>query len=109
MPRKRKQTVSPGRIALFVVLIQLVLAAAWAWQHRSRLRSAVSTVTTELPLPVQGGSSQTSAGAAAVPARANGKLAIRHAAHDTQLGVAADAIALLRIVEMYQWTEHCDG
>lgn len=111
MPRKRKQTISPGRITAIVVLILLLLAGAWAWQHRSRLRSAASTISTELPLPAQSGGSSPSAAAnaAAVPVKTSGKLIIRHAAHDTQLGIAADAVALLRSVEMYQWTEHCDG
>lgn len=110
MPRKRKQTISPGRIAAIVVLILLLLAGVWAWQHRSRVQSAVSTISTALPLPTQGtGSPKPDASAASVPIKTSGKLAVRHAAHDSQLGVTAEAPVLVRIVEMFQWVEHCEG
>lgn len=110
MPRKRKQTISPGRIAAIVVLILLLLAGVWAWQHRARVQSAVSTMSTELPLPPRGADSpQPAANAAVVPITTNGKLVIRRPARDAQLGIAVEAPVLVRIVEMYQWTEHCDG
>lgn len=105
MARKRKQTISLGRVALIAALILLVLAGVWAWQHRGRVRSAASTISTELPLPGQtGGSSPPDA---AVAAKVNGKLVIRRPARDEQLGITADAAVLLRIVEMYQWHERC--
>lgn len=109
MPRKRKQTVSPGRIAAIVVLILLIIAAVWAWQHRARMQSVVSSVSKELPLPPQiAGTSQANRDAAPTPAKVNGKLSVRRPARDAQLGVAADAPILLRVVEMYQWHERCE-
>ena len=105
MPRRRKSSVSFGRIALIVVLILLVLAGVWAWQHRARLRSAASTISTELPLPAQNtGSVPSDAG---TMAKVSGKLVVRRPARDEQLGISADAAVLLRIVEMYQWHERC--
>lgn len=100
--RKRKQSVSPGRIALFAAPVLLALAGVWAWQHRARVQSAVSRISTELPLPAQ-----PDANAAAVATRVTGRLSIRHPPRDAQIGVSADAAILLRIVEMYQWHERC--
>lgn len=92
-----------------MVLILLLLAAMWAWQHRRHLQSAASMISAELPLPAQNGGSAQTAANTAVPAKVSGKLAIRRPARDAQLGIAVDAAILLRVVEMYQWTEHCDG
>lgn len=105
MARKRKQTISLGRVALIVALILLVLAGVWAWQHRGRVRSVASTISTDLPLPGQAASSAPPD--AGVPAKISGKLAVRRPPRDEQLGVSADAAILLRIVEMYQWHERC--
>lgn len=110
MPRRRKQSISFGRIALFVALILAVLAGVWAWQHRARVQSIASTISTELPLPVQNaGSAPPTPNAVAEAAKVSGKLSIHRPPRDAQLGVSADAAILLRIVEMYQWTERCDG
>ena len=109
MARRRKQSISLGRVALFVALILAVFAGVWAWQHRSRVQSAVSTITADLPLPAQkGGSAQSDANAPAVATKVSGKLSIHRPPRDTQLGISADAAILLRIVEMYQWHERCE-
>ena len=107
MARRRKQSLSLGRIALFVALILLVLAGVWAWQHRARVRSMASTISTELPLPGQAGGGSTPKDTA-VATKLSGKLVVRRPARDEQLGVTADAAVLLRIVEMYQWHERCE-
>lgn len=39
----------------------------------------------------------------------SGKLSVPAAARDADLGVSADAIVLLRNVEMYQWREQCSA
>jgi len=39
----------------------------------------------------------------------SGKLDVRTPARDTQLGVSADAVMLLRFSEMLQWLEQCAG
>lgn len=108
MARKRKQKVSPRRIGVFVALILIGLGAIWAWQHRARVQSVVSTVSAELPLPARKTDVAPAATTAAVPLKLGGKLSISHAPRDAQLGVAADAAVLLRIVEMYQWHERCE-
>ncbi|HEX7917460.1 TMEM43 family protein [Rudaea sp.] len=107
MARKRKQKVSSRRIGVFVALILLGLGAIWAWQHRVRVQSAVSTISAELPLPARKTDAAPEA-TAAVPVKLGGKLSVKHAPRDTQLGIAADAAILLRIVEMYQWHERCE-
>ena len=38
-----------------------------------------------------------------------GRLSVKKAPRDTQLGIAADAVMLLRYAEMLQWQEHCAG
>lgn len=43
------------------------------------------------------------------PRRFEGALVASGPAHDGPLGVSANAAALLRHVEMYQWHEHCEG
>lgn len=108
MARKRKQKVSPRRIAVFVTLILLGLGAIWAWQHRVRVRSAVSTVSAELPLPTRNTDAAPPTADVAVAAKVAGRLSVRHPPRDAQLGVTADAAILLRIVEMYQWHERCE-
>ena len=108
MARRRKQSISLGRVALFVALILAVIAGVWAWQHRARVQSAVSTITTELPLPTQNAGSAQSDVNAAVATKMSGKLSIHRPPRDTQLGISVDAAILLRIVEMYQWHERCE-
>lgn len=108
MAPRRKQSISLGRVALFVALILAVIAGVWAWQHRARVQSAVSTITTELPLPTQNAGSAQSDVNAAVATKVSGKLSIHRPPRDTQLGISADAAILLRIVEMYQWHERCE-
>jgi len=108
MARKRKQGISPRRIAVFVALILLGLGAIWAWQHRARVRSAVSTVSAELPLPGRKTDAAPPVADSAVATKVAGKLVVRHQPRDAQLGIAADAAILLRIVEMYQWHERCE-
>lgn len=109
MARKRKQTISAGRVAALVAFVLLVLAGVWAWQHRARMRSAASTVGAELALPAQNaGSAQSDAGVAAVATKLRGKLVVGRPPRDAQLGIVADAAVLLRIVEMYQWHERCE-
>ncbi len=93
-----------------VVLILAVVAAigAYAWLHRH----AAPATETKVSQPVE---------ALHVPAAkidpANegrvvaieGPLTVVKPARDTQLGIDADAVMLLRFAEMLQWQEKCDG
>ncbi|WP_347262419.1 TMEM43 family protein, partial [Rudaea sp.] len=108
MARKRKQKVSPRRIAAFVALILLGFGAIWAWQHRVRVRSALATVGTELPLPVRKTDPANPGADVAIATKLAGRLSVLHPPRDPQLGIAADAAILLRVVEMYQWHERCE-
>ncbi|MBS0515880.1 MAG: hypothetical protein JSS16_10445 [Proteobacteria bacterium] len=109
MARRRKQRISPRRIGVFVALILLGFGAIWAWQHRARVRSVMSTVNAELPVPARAPDASQSGTSAAMPVRVAGKLSLKHAPRDAQLGVVAvDAAVLVRSVEMYQWHERCE-
>jgi hypothetical protein len=113
MARKRKQTgLSPLRIGVLVALIVLVAAVLlWPISHRIKML---------LPQRSDGSGNATSAGSSAarddskasagdgIAMRKSGRLEIRHPPRDAQIGVTAEAIILLRIVEMYQWHERCE-
>ncbi len=68
----------------------------------------MSAYNTELALPARKTAASPAEATAAVAAKVSGKLSLKHAPRDAQLGVAADAAMLLRIVEMYQWHERCE-
>jgi hypothetical protein len=108
-----KSSNRPNLIVLAVVVIAAVLVA-YAWLHK-RHQSA------EAP-PTPGDKSSAATGEALAissdridPAnegrqvQLSGDLSVKAPASDTQLGITADAIMLLRFAEMLQWREQCVG
>jgi hypothetical protein len=101
MARRRGSSVA-APLAAAVVLG----AGGWfAWQHRAELprmagmpAAAPTTPATRTEPPVDGR-----------PLTLSGTLRVTRPARDTQLGIGADAVALLRRVEMLQWQESCAG
>jgi hypothetical protein len=102
----------PNLIVLLLVLV-VVAVGAYAWLHKR-----------PLPGPVKQPASQNPPAAQAPHAVAadridpsnegrviaiSGKLDVRTPSRDTQLGVSADAVMLLRYAEMLQWREQCSG
>jgi hypothetical protein len=103
----RKKKMASTRIVWLVVLGLLIALGVWAWLHRTQFHPAPTMTRTELALPPQ-----TPAGAQEQGSNAQvaGKLQIRQAPRDVQLGVSSpDAVILLRKVEMYQWQELCEA
>ena len=108
-----KKTNSPRVIVLILVLGAAALAAFVWMRHRNPATGSASQGTT---------TGTASEGAPlAVPAdhviasnegrtiALSGKLDVKVPAKDTQLGVSADAVMLLRFAEMLQWLEQCAG
>jgi hypothetical protein len=100
MARRKKSSISFGRIAAFVALFVLAALGWWAWQHRAQWRP----LEVSKPIDREAGS-----GAQGVAQQLSGKVQIVKAPRDKELGIVApEAVILLRIVEMYQWHERCE-
>lgn len=103
MPRRaRKRNPSP-----LIGIALLFLFAVIAWYGVARLGWHLRQ---SAPAPVAD-NTQPAVDAANDGRRVtvSGKLSTPSAARDEQLGLNADAIVLLRNVEMYQWNEQCAG
>jgi transmembrane protein TMEM43 len=104
------KTSNRSRIIILLLAIGVLGIGAYAWQQRhastpqpagavSPLESQVPTVSADRIDPAHEGWTVS----------VSGKLTIGTPARDTQLGVSADAVMLLRYVEMLQWREQCAG
>ena len=82
-------------------------AGGWfAWQHRAELPRLADVAPSPSRAP-SGGRADPAADGRRLTL--NGKLRVTKPARDAQLGIGADAVALLRRVEMLQWQESCAG
>lgn len=99
MARRKKSSLSMGRIAVLVVLLLLAALGWWAWQQRPQWR----------PLEVPKSSDHESVSTTQdVVQQLSGRLQVVKPPRDKELGIVApDAVILLRNVEMYQWHERC--
>jgi hypothetical protein len=100
-------------LPILVVLVVLAAIGAYVGLHKRHAPSETS-VPAETKTPPQ-------AEAPRVPAEridpanegrvvtVEGPLSVRKPARDTQLGIEADAVMLLRFAEMLQWQEKCAG
>jgi hypothetical protein len=91
-----------------VVLILAVVAAigAYAWLHRHAATETKASQPIEA-LHVPAGRIDPANEGRLVTIE--GPLNVGKPARDTQLGIGADAVMLLRFAEMLQWQEKCDG
>ncbi|HVT32250.1 MAG TPA: TMEM43 family protein [Rhodanobacteraceae bacterium] len=102
-------------VPLVAIVVVAIAIAAYAWLHRS---GSSAPTKSETPPP---GPSFTASGAAIVPSdridpanegrliQIKGDLVVKTPATDPQLGITANALMLLRFVEMLQWQEQCSG
>lgn len=98
--RKRKLRKRWSVVVLFVVV---AAAALWfARAHLPRWNSPADAV-------LRADAGHVDAANDGRRVRVSGVLSADGPARDVQLGVHADAAVLFRIVEMYQWQEHCVG
>ena len=97
---RRKRKLSGLRIAVWVALLVAVAALAW-FGHRHADRW-LTQLAGDKSHPIAASMND-------APHRIEGTLSASGPARDGQLGVSANAAALLRHVEMYQWQEHCEG
>jgi len=104
------KTSKRSRIIILLLAIGVLGLGAYAWHKRhasapesagavSPQESQVPTVSADHIDPVHEGWT----------VAVSGKLTIGGPARDTQLGISADAVMLLRYVEMLQWREQCAG
>lgn len=98
---------------LVVVLILAVVAAigAYAWTHRHKATGGAPPAS-ESNAPVDAVHVPSDRIDAANEGRLvtiEGPLTVSKPPRDTQLGIGADAVMLLRFAEMLQWQEKCDG
>jgi len=106
MARRKRR--GGGTSPLLLVLAALVLAVgAWYWLKQ---RPVVA------PQGAQTAQPSTAVSAERVDARNEGRaitlvgtVRVVHPARDAEIGVAADAVVLVREVRMLQWQEHCAG
>lgn len=111
MVRRRKSSGGGGRVVATVLVFTAIGVAAWYLAgHRSLQWPSLT------PLPGKNTNEAVAAAAAPVdPAnegrriRIEGALRVSKPARDDDLGVQADALALLRTVQMRQWRETCTG
>lgn len=111
---KRAGKGSPSSSPLVgVVLLVVIAAGLWFyWQQRASTRRPPSTapvaatpVDTNAPLIVS--KDRIDPANEGRMLDVSGTLRAATPAHDVQLGITADAVMLLRKVEMLQWREHC--
>jgi hypothetical protein len=104
------KTSNRSRIIILLVAIGVLALGAYAWQKRdpslagpagvaSPLESQIPIVSADRIDPLHEGWTVST----------SGKLTVGAPARDTQLGISADAVMLLRYVEMLQWREQCAG
>lgn len=102
----------------FLVPIVVVVVAVFAWWYFHRGRESAPEVAPTQTAPETASAATTAHAVAADridPANENravvvkGRLRVAAPARDTQLGISADAVMLLRFAEMLQWQEQCSG
>lgn len=97
-----------GGIATPLAAAVVLGAGGWfAWQHRAELRrfaDASPAAASRAP-----STARTDPAADGRRLTLSGTLRVAKPARDAQLGISADAVALLRRVEMLQWQETCTG
>lgn len=104
------KTSNRSRITLLLLAVGVLALGAYLWQKpnpstgestgaASPLESQIPTVPADRIDPVHEGWTVAT----------SGKLTVGAPARDTQLGISADAVMLLRYVEMLQWREQCAG
>jgi hypothetical protein len=101
------------RIIVLIAVIAVAAVVAFVWMRKrnpatvSGASTAASPATLSAPVTVSADRID--------PAReghnvaVSGALKVDSPARDTQLGISADALMLLRFVEMLQWREQCVG
>jgi len=98
----RRKRANRLRSALAVACLGLIGLAIWYAMDRLGWRPGNST-------PRDASAEHVDAGNEGHRVRVSGKLAFAVAPRDSQLGISADGVILVRHVEMYQWYEHCEA
>ncbi|MFI4970175.1 MAG: TMEM43 family protein, partial [Lysobacterales bacterium] len=109
MARRRRS----GAPSLLIALLVIAALAAAAWlllQHRLHPPANVNAPAANAPsaaVPVNVSADRIDAANEGRQVSVSGTLRVAKPARDAQLGIEADAVALVREVEMLQWREQC--
>ncbi|HEY0181013.1 MAG TPA: TMEM43 family protein [Dokdonella sp.] len=115
MTKRARRSVAGARAAPVVGVLLLAALAAAAWYALGRRAPAPAADATHAPVepsaPLAASAERVAAENEGRTLRVAGALRAARPPKDTELGVAADAdaIALLRTVELLQWREDCGG
>lgn len=102
-----------ARVIVTIIVLAAVGLAAYAWLRHRDAAPVTATATSNPPLtadaPLAVASDKIVPSHEGRTISVDGTLEVRTPARDTQLGVTADAVMLMRYVEMHQWYEQCAG
>lgn len=97
-------------ILILVLIAAAVIGYVWIRRHHASVATAVAPEaagTTAANGPKAVSSDKIDPANEGRPITLTGDLKVVKGAHDTQLGIDADAVALLRYADMLQWQEQC--
>jgi len=108
MARRRRRG-SRGRLLVAAIVIGVIAAGAWWWStHRPGASGPATPAQPEAAsAPVEVSAGRVDPRHEGRRIRASGSLHAGAPVRDPQFGLAVDALALERGVEMLQWNEHC--
>lgn len=101
-----------SNLAVLLILVALAAIGAYLWLHRQHAPTATPADTAPKPSPPDAPHVSAERIDPANEGRVvaiDGALSVKKPARDTQLGISADAVMLLRFAEMLQWQEKCAG
>ena len=102
---------NPVVVGLILVVLAAIGAYVWLHKRNAPIETPVATTAKTAP-PVEAPRVSTDKVDPANEGRLvriDGTLSVVKPARDTQLGIGADAVMLLRYAEMLQWQEKCTG
>lgn len=104
-----KKASNSSFIGIVILIVIAVAAVGYVWmrRHREPAEAPVAGTPAGAPTVVSADKIDPANDGRAITLR--GDLKVVAGAHDTQLGVDADAIVLLRYADMLQWREQCTG
>ena len=103
---------NPVVVALILVVLAAIGAYVWMHERHAPVETPAATGTKAPPPPIDAPRVPSDRIDPANEGRVvslEGPLSVKRPARDTQLGISADAVMLLRFAEMLQWRETCNG
>lgn len=108
MARSAKRA-NPVVAAIVLVALAAIGAYVWLQVRKPAAETPAATATKAPPEAIRVPSDRIDPANEGRVVTIDGALSVAKPARDTQLGIGADAVMLLRFAEMLQWQEKCDG